>query len=101
MSKQKRFDAMVIGRPSSMVPHGLRDRYMLYSESPFCSVRRLSVAQEQLWSWGSTSLPQRMMTDVNPTVTVEQHSTLAASWSVVVTHFPTTMTLQAKAAVLK
>ena len=42
-----------------------------------------------------------MMADVNPTVTVEQHSTLAASWSLVVTYFPTTMTLQAKAAVLK
>lgn len=61
----------------------------------------VSAAEEQLWSWGSTSLPQRMMADVNPTVTVEQHSTLAASWSLVVTYFPTTMTLQAKAAVLK
>lgn len=61
----------------------------------------VSAADEQFWSWGNTSLPQRMMADENPTVTVEQHSTLAASWSVVVTYFPMTMTLQAKSAVLK
>lgn len=41
------------------------------------------------------------MADVNPTVTVEQHGMLAASWSPAVTYFPTTMTMQAKAAVLK
>lgn len=92
---------MVTGRPSSAIPHGLRGRCTLYSKPTFRSVTMVSAAEEQLWSWGSTWLPQRMMADVNPTVTVEQRSALAASWSPVVTHFPTAMTLQAKAAVLK
>ena len=47
VSKQERFDAMVAGRPSSMIPHGLRGRCMLYSKTPFCSVTMVSAAEEQ------------------------------------------------------
>lgn len=35
VSKQERFDAVVTGRPGSVIPHGLRDRCTLYSETPF------------------------------------------------------------------
>lgn len=84
-----------------MVPRGLRHSCVLCSKAPVCSVTMVSAAEEQLWLWGSTSLPQRVMADVNPTVTVEQCSALAASRGLAVTHFPTAMTLQAQAAVLK
>lgn len=41
------------------------------------------------------------MADVNPTVTVEQHSRRAASQCPAVMDFPLTVTLQVEAAVLK
>lgn len=96
VSKQKP-DAMVKGRPSSITPHAV----CCAANPSFGSVTMVSAAEGQLCSWGSTQLPQRMMADVKPTATVEQCSALAASWSLVVTHFPMTMTLQGKAVVLK
>lgn len=101
LSDWERFAAMFTGSPSGVVPHGLRHSCVSCSKAPVCSVTTVSAAEEQLWLWGSTSLPQRMMADVNPTVTVEQCSALAASGGLVVTHFPMAMTLQARAAVLK
>lgn len=81
--------------------HWIETRMHVVQQNHFPSVRKASAAEEQLWHWGSPSLPQSVMADANPTVTVEQHSTRTASWSPVVTHFPKAMTLQAKTAVLK
>lgn len=81
--------------------HWVEKCMYIVQQNHFPSVRKASAAEEQLWCWRSPSLPQRVMADANPTVTIEQHRTRNGSWSPEVTHFPKTVTLQAKTAVLK